>query len=52
MKNLRVTIRIEESDRSQLENLVAKKKFRNLSHAIRIAIKQFLKGGDNTDASD
>lgn len=52
MKNLRITIRIEESDRNQLENLIAKNQFKNLSHAIRIALKQFLKGGCNTVASE
>ena len=50
MKNLRITIRIEESDRTQLEYLIANSQFKNLSHAIRTALKKFLKG-DNTDAS-
>lgn len=51
MKNLRITIRVEESDRNQLEDLVAKNQFKNLSHAIRIAIKKFLKGGCTKIAS-
>ncbi len=42
MKNLRVTVRIEKQQRLRLEEIVAMRKFKNLSAVIRKALKEFL----------
>lgn len=42
MKNLRITIRVEEPDRKKIESLVQKGKYKNLSHVIRSALIEFL----------
>jgi Arc/MetJ-type ribon-helix-helix transcriptional regulator len=41
-KNLRITIRIECSEREKIEQLINKGKFKNLSQVVREALKQFL----------
>jgi len=43
MKNLRITTRLEESDRQKIEQLIKAGKFKNLSQVIRAALEQFLK---------
>jgi Arc/MetJ-type ribon-helix-helix transcriptional regulator len=42
MKNLRITVRVEEVDREKIELLKAKSQFKSLSHIMRTALKQFL----------
>jgi Arc/MetJ-type ribon-helix-helix transcriptional regulator len=41
-KNLRITIRVEDSDREQIEALIKAGKFKSLSQVVREALKQFL----------
>jgi Arc/MetJ-type ribon-helix-helix transcriptional regulator len=43
IKNLRVTVRLEEIDRNEIEKLVTNGKFKNLSHVVRTALTKFLK---------
>lgn len=43
MWNLRVTVRVEDSDRQQIEKLVKEGRFKNISEVIRAALKEFLK---------
>jgi Arc/MetJ-type ribon-helix-helix transcriptional regulator len=41
-KNLRVTVRLEETDRQKIEALVQQGKFRSLSEFLRAAIRELL----------
>jgi Arc/MetJ-type ribon-helix-helix transcriptional regulator len=41
-KNLRITIRVEESERQKIERLVETGRFRSLSQVIRVALSKFL----------
>jgi Arc/MetJ-type ribon-helix-helix transcriptional regulator len=43
MKNLRITTRLEETDRAKIEQLLNEGKFKNLSQVIRAALAEFLK---------
>lgn len=46
MKNLRITVRVEEPDRQKIEALIQAGKFRTLSQVIRTALTKFLKECD------
>jgi len=39
----RIALRLPTEEKQQLEQLIQKRKFRNLSEAIRAALKEFLK---------
>jgi len=41
-KNLRITVRIDEKYRKNVENLVESGKFKNISQVIRTALQEFL----------
>jgi len=41
-KNLRITIRVESSEREKIEQLINEGKFKNLSQVVREALKDFL----------
>jgi Arc/MetJ-type ribon-helix-helix transcriptional regulator len=43
MKNLRITTRIEESDRQKIEQLIKTGKFKNLSQVFRAGLQEILK---------
>lgn len=43
MKNLRVTARLEETDRTKIERLISEGKYPSLSQVIRLSLKEFLK---------
>jgi len=47
MKNLRITIRLEEKDRERIEQLVNEGRAKNISQVIRTALEQFLKSKAN-----
>ncbi|MEM3459272.1 MAG: ribbon-helix-helix domain-containing protein [Candidatus Bathyarchaeia archaeon] len=41
-KNLRITVRVEDSDRKMMEALIQQGKFRSLSDFLRAAIRELL----------
>ncbi|MGA2309541.1 MAG: ribbon-helix-helix domain-containing protein [Candidatus Bathyarchaeia archaeon] len=43
MKNLRITVRVEEPDRQKIERLMHDGKFKNMSQVLRRALQEFLK---------
>ena len=47
----RIAVRLPAEEKAKVKQLIQKGKFRNLSQVVRIALKQFLKEGDNIDAS-
>ena len=38
-----IALRLEIEEKQQLDQLIQKRKFRNLSEAVRVALKEFLK---------
>ena len=47
----RIALRLPATEKAKTKYLIQKGKFKNLSQVMRIALKQFLTEGDNTDAS-
>jgi Arc/MetJ-type ribon-helix-helix transcriptional regulator len=45
-KNLRVTVRLQENTRNQIEQLVIQGRFKSLSEVIREALEEFLSSNE------
>jgi len=42
-KNLRITVRFEESERQKIDSVIEAEKFKSISDVVRAALTEFLK---------